>query len=225
MTRAWKSIVGMVLIGSVACGGSDPGSPLVAALLTQAAPSGNNQSGFANQPLPSPLRARLLINGHPESGRTIVWTVSSGSGRVTPASSLTDVDGITFATWTLGATAGNQTVRASLLEDPTVAVSFTATSLDATLSATVSVRNNQFVPATTVVQAGGIVTFTWNEGSIDHNVLPVPPQTVPQSPASPQTFDAPSSYDQIFPVGGTFDYFCSVHGSPGAGMAGTVIVE
>jgi hypothetical protein len=45
-------------------------------------------------------------------GTTVTWTPADG-GRATPASSVTDADGVASTTWTLGAAAGTQTLAAS----------------------------------------------------------------------------------------------------------------
>ena len=53
-------------------------------------------------------------NGTPVSGVSITWTVTSGQGSISPATSVTDARGEARATsWTLGTRAGRHTVTAS----------------------------------------------------------------------------------------------------------------
>jgi alpha-tubulin suppressor-like RCC1 family protein len=60
-------------------------------------------TGTVAQPLPSPLAARVRdAYGNPVPGAAVVWTVKSGGGTLSPATSTTGGDGATYATWTLG---------------------------------------------------------------------------------------------------------------------------
>ena len=74
-----------------------------------------------------------------------------------------------------------------------------------------------FTPATLNIQAGD--TVTWHNAGGFHSVL-----------ADDNSFsDGPPSGDawtfaHTFPTAGTFGYHCQVHGSPGAGMFGTIHV-
>ncbi len=63
--------------------------------------------------------------GSPLSGISVAWSVTSGGGSVSPASSTTDANGIAQTTWTLGPTAGAQTVTGTVSGLP--AVTFNAT--------------------------------------------------------------------------------------------------
>jgi plastocyanin len=90
-------------------------------------------------------------------------------------------------------------------------------------TATVDVSNNTFSPSAVAVTPGGTVTFRWTAGAANHNVIPVAPATVPNSGATLR--DAPFSFDAIFPVAGTYRFYCSAHGSADAGMRGSVLVQ
>jgi plastocyanin len=88
--------------------------------------------------------------------------------------------------------------------------------------ATVNVVNNQFSPGTVTIAAGGMVSFLWPNGSFQHNILPVAPSTIPNQPT---LRNGPFTHDQTFPVAGTYDYFCSAHGTATSGMRGRVVVQ
>jgi plastocyanin len=51
----------------------------------------------------------------------------------------------------------------------------------------------------------------------------VPVATLPTGSGTPA--DAPHTYQFKFDTPGTYQYYCAVHGSPGAGMSGTVTVQ
>lgn len=97
---------------------------------------------------------------------------------------------------------------------------------------TVVVANNSFSPALLTVSTGTSVRFTWATGSTNHNVLPSTsnPTDLPESPGAPTLLDAPQSFDVTFNTVGTYDYYCSAHGSVSgagvvSGMSGRVVVE
>jgi hypothetical protein len=76
--------------------------------------SGNDQIGQAGSPLASPLVVGVLDDeDNPVGGVAVTWTVESGGGSVSPASSATSANGRASATWTLGPGTGPQRVQAS----------------------------------------------------------------------------------------------------------------
>lgn len=85
------------------------------------------RSGRSGEPLTESLAVRLLDDrGAPVVGEEVRWAAPLGQGSVDPATSITDVDGIARAVWTLGLTAGAQRAEASAGELARVA--FTADS-------------------------------------------------------------------------------------------------
>ena len=87
----------------------------------------------------------------------------------------------------------------------------------------VDALDNSFSPEEITVQAGTEIVFT-NRGRNDHNVVPVDEDqdwTIevddfkPGAPPTPVRFTEP----------GTYDYFCSIHGTATAGMTGSITVE
>lgn len=93
---------------------------------------------------------------------------------------------------------------------------------------TVLVVNNAFQPATVTISAGDTVLWSWGTSpqSIDHNILSYGAAAFTGDGSLAQTFDAPHSYQVIFPAAGTYTYYCSTHGTTApSGMAGSVVVN
>lgn len=87
--------------------------------------AGNGQTGEAGTPLADSLS--IQVNdafGNPVAGAAVTWTTAGGS--LSPATGTTNGTGLARTRWTLGETAGSQTVTASVagVPDP---VSFSAT--------------------------------------------------------------------------------------------------
>jgi len=82
-----------------------------------------------------------------------------------------------------------------------------------------TVSNDSFTPTPDTVSAGQ-VTFTWSNASHGHTV------TWDSGPsAQTNTATMTSGTYQPTLISGTYNYHCSVHGSPGAGMHGTIVVQ
>lgn len=100
--------------------------PPVAANITIA--SGNNQSAQIGTDLPAPLEVSVTTaDGTGVAGLTVYWTVTAGGGTISAANSITDAMGHTSVGWTLGNTAGTQSVAAIVTRLP--AASFSATAV------------------------------------------------------------------------------------------------
>ncbi|MBL8778991.1 MAG: cupredoxin domain-containing protein [Acidimicrobiales bacterium] len=87
----------------------------------------------------------------------------------------------------------------------------------------VDALDNSFAPEEITVQAGTEIVFT-NRGRNDHNVIPADPDedwTIEVDDFKPGTEAAPIAFDEP----GTYDYFCSIHGTATAGMIGSITVE
>jgi plastocyanin len=82
----------------------------------------------------------------------------------------------------------------------------------------VTVQDNAFNPSSNTVAVGETVTWTWAGGN-SHNVT-----WDSGSPAASPT-QSSGTYQRTFTQAGTYSYHCSIHGSPGAGMHGTVTVQ
>ncbi|HEU4697830.1 MAG TPA: plastocyanin/azurin family copper-binding protein [Gemmatimonadales bacterium] len=221
----------LALLGTLAlaaaCSSNDSGAGPTPTVSIQKA-GGDQQPGTAGQALPAPLRVLVTQDGSPMSGATITWAAGTGGGALAPTGP-TGSDGIASATWTLGATVGNQTASAALQGAQGSPLTFTATAAapgggggGGTATDQVSVQNNVFSPQVITVPVGTTVTWTWSANALEHNIVP---NTAGSVPNDPTISSAPSSYQVTFTAPGTYDYYCQVHGSPGAGMHGTVIVQ
>ena len=84
----------------------------------------------------------------------------------------------------------------------------------------VTVVNNQFRPASLLLQGGNTVTWTWNSGGVAHSVTFQDGQV---SSGPPQT---QGTHQRTFGAAGTYRYRCTEHSSAdfNSGMIGTVIV-
>ena len=121
-----------VSVLSTACGGDGggtqppPGGTL--AVSKPAANSGDAQSGTVGQPLASPIKVLVTVDGSPSSGVQVNWsTVPTGAGTMTPPSGATDADGVASSTWLLGTVSGAHSARAAVTGASGSPVTFSAT--------------------------------------------------------------------------------------------------
>ncbi len=84
-------------------------------------------------------------------------------------------------------------------------------------SLTITVNSNFFSPTPDTV-AAGTVTFSWASGT--HNVTWVSGPTAPANSG-----DKSSGSHAVALQAGTYTYYCSLHGIPGSGMHGTIVVQ
>ncbi len=102
------------------------------------------------------------------------------------------------------------------------------------LTSTVIVVNNAFQPLVDTVKVGGTITWAWSNsgaGSQDHNIISSGAPSFPNdgSTAVPGVsgtdyFSNSHSYQYTFAATGSYAFFCSLHGTPGVGMHGTIDV-
>lgn len=78
----------------------------------------------------------------------------------------------------------------------------------------------RFEPAALTVAAGTTVTFTWQDGF--HDIVST---GTPTFPGIAVASDPPKQYQFTFTAPGTYQYYCTIHGTPTSGMHGTVIVQ
>jgi plastocyanin len=81
----------------------------------------------------------------------------------------------------------------------------------------VQVQDDSFNPSTKTITAGGAVTFQWT-GAHQHNVT-----WVDQVTASPT--QSSGTYARNFNTPGSYEYYCSIHGTPTSGMRGSIVVQ
>lgn len=179
---------------------------------------GNNQSETVGLSLQQPLEVRVRnASNQPLQGIVVAWQ-ASGGGSLGSATSTTNASGVASNTYTLGTTAGAQTITASVESNPSITVDLTANAQGATATTSVSVDDNFFEPKGTSVTAGATVTWTWN-GNLIHNVTWINGGFT----ASPD--QSSGTHQQPLVATGTYRYYCTFHGTPTSGMRGVVIVE
>jgi plastocyanin len=104
-------------------------------------------------------------------------------------------------------------------------------------SITIQVLDNSYRPSEYEIKAGTEVVFE-NRGRNDHNILPESIKddagltallASDMSPASwgieSSAFTPGDSFTHLFNVPGVYKFYCSIHGAPGAGMYGTLVVS
>ena len=210
--------------GSDLGGGPDP----VARSAQRADPSGDGQTGSAGQDLDAPIRIVVLQGSAPEAGAVVTWSSPANGASFTPAVDTTGPDGLSASIWHLGDQPGTQTSQATVAggaDGAPVSFSATANGPDggppgATEIQLLSSGGNRFEPANVTVAVGTTVTWTWVGGFHDVTSAGNPGFSSSGAPNA-----APRSYSQTFTTPGTYLYFCSVHGSPTAGMRGTIVVQ
>ncbi len=103
-------------------------------------------------------------------------------------------------------------------------------------SITIQSLDNSFRPVEFEIVAGTEVIFE-NRGRNDHNILPDGVKNDAEMTALLASSDAPEAwgvvaadfvpgdvYSHVFGVPGRYPYYCSIHGAPGAGMYGVLVV-
>ena len=97
----------------------------------------------------------------------------------------------------------------------------TAVSLVEGVEAPVQAIDNTFRPETLTVAAGTEVVWT-NDGRNEHNVLSVDDDA--EWGAQVTDFEPGDVYRHRFTEPGTYEYYCSLHGTKTKGMVGSVVV-
>jgi len=181
-------------------------------------------SGTVNTVFGQPLQASVKDQfGNPVAGVTVTWRVASGAATLTPATSITNAQGVATTALTFGGVVGPIQIQASSagLTGSPASISATATVPGRIVGVKLlSSGGNHFDPASVVVAAGTTIRFTWVSGF--HNVTST---GTPAFATNEDSFNAGHIADVAFPTPGTYRYFCSEHGTPTSGMRGTIVVQ
>lgn len=194
--------------------------------IAKAQPSGDGQSAPLGTLLPDPLRVIVTQNGVPVAGQVVTWQTSAANGFFDPAQAATGQDGIALGRWTLGTPVGEQAATATLTaQSGGASVAFAATATGGQGGGTVEIHltlsgGARFAPANVVITAGTTVRWIWDDGP--HTVTSNGQPSFSDSPAAD---NPPRTFEFTFTQPGTYQYYCTVHGSPGSGMRGTVVVQ
>jgi len=87
--------------------------------------------------------------------------------------------------------------------------------------ADVEVLDNSFNDENIQVAPGTKVVWT-NNGRQDHDIVPAEGEGFG---AEPDDFGPEAVYEHTFDQPGTYRYYCSLHGTPVAGMVGAIVVK
>jgi len=182
--------------------------------------SGDNQSATVSTALPAALVVRVRnAAGQALGGVSVDWAAASGGGMLSASNTTTSTQGLASVTYTVGSSAGVNTVAAEVTTKPTITVTFNAAATPVPLQASITVSDFKFTPSTQIVAAGGRVTWAWG-GSARHNVTSVGDGFK----ASPT--QTSGTYSVTFSTStGVYYYYCTIHGTPTSGMRGTVLVR
>lgn len=90
-------------------------------------------------------------------------------------------------------------------------------------TSTINAIDNNFGPQTVTVKAGTKVTWT-NSGKNVHNIKPKGDPKATTWGVGDAGFGPGAQYSRVFDRPGTYVYYCSIHGTPKAGMFGTITV-
>ena len=116
-------------------------APVAPAPSAVAASGGDHQVGIVGEVLQSPVIVQVTdAKGAPVAGVSVTWSVSSGGGSVSSTTTTSDENGHAEVLWTLGTTAGAESVQATV---GTVNASFTATAAPGEVAALVVVAGDQ----------------------------------------------------------------------------------
>ncbi len=87
----------------------------------------------------------------------------------------------------------------------------------------VDALDNNYRPQVLTIKAGTTVTFT-NVGRNVHNVVPADDTTASTWGVLDADFAPKATYSYVFASPGTYNYYCTIHGTPTAAMFGTIVV-
>jgi adhesin/invasin len=185
------------------------------ARMTVAIEGGDTQTGQVGAPLPLPLRVKVHTFGPSDAGVTVTW--SATDGHVSPASSITDLEGFAETHWTLDTVARDtQVVVAQVHGAEGSPLQFTARALPGSVSTLTPA-----MPDTQVAYTGAAYTTGFDMpalGLLDRYGNAVPNQPVTWSVAEGPIHIA-SSENASDEIG-----FARVEVAPD-GPAGTGVVE
>jgi plastocyanin len=225
LRNSWPAAGRLAIAFLAGCGGGEQAAPdpRELAIAKTDTLSGDRQVGPAGSELQLALRVVVTRDSLPAAGVPVTWRTSEGS--LTPASPVTDANGISTARWRLQRLFAQQVAGASLDAPGAPGVTFTAIATpDPSARTTVLVGpdSNRFDPADLTIEVGETVNWFWPAGSAGHNVVPDDGVSPPQSGP---LVGYPKYHSYQFTVPGVYHYHCMAHGAAGgAGMSGTITV-
>lgn len=214
--------------GAQAASATTPGAPTPAAFSATARPglaktlqkaSGDNQTADTGHTFSNQLVVKAADQfGNGRTGSTVTWSISSGSGHVTAVTDTTVGTGTAAATLVAGDTLGPVVVLATSSGLTGSPVSFSGTVAHA--PTTISIGDDFFSPDSVTIHAGDQVKWAWGN-TVVHNVT----STGSPSFTGSGSQGANTTYGPItFASTGVYRYYCTIHGTPTAGMKGVIVV-
>jgi plastocyanin len=181
--------------------------------------SGNGQSAVVGEVLDS----ALIVKVRNAAGDSLVsavtdWAVTAGDGTLLQDQVNSNVGGEIINIYTVSSSPRTDSIEVMVSSNPSLKVTFIATATSPPATAAVAVTDNAFAPDEVLVATGGSVTWNWG-GSNDHDVTWV------AGGLTNSTTQSAGSHLVTFSSAGSFDYYCTIHGSPTAGMRGKVEVK
>jgi plastocyanin len=83
--------------------------------------------------------------------------------------------------------------------------------------------DNNFIAEAITIEAGTEVMWE-NTGRNDHDITPVDDLELVSWGIKSDAFSPKATYSHVFDQPGTYQYFCTIHGTAKAGMIGTIVV-
>ena len=145
-----------------------------------------SRAGTAGDALADSLAARVTDRyGNPVPGAPVVWSVRSGGGTITPLTSVAGADGISRASWTLGARADSAQTADAAMDMSTRASFVAAAGLPAMTRLEVTAGSGQTGVVGTMLAEPLVATVrladgrplrgatvTWNVGALNGSLTP-----------------------------------------------------
>jgi hypothetical protein len=162
---------GALLLSGAACHDNNVTNAVALNATSVTGSAGNGQVGLASQPLAQPIVVHVLDQyGASLANAVVTWTVTFGGGSVSAATSQTDGNGNASITWTMGPTAGADSLHAAIASGVSVTIAATAHNVQitsATGDITTSVNDYRTLlgtlnPNVAGEQAGGRREINWD---------------------------------------------------------------
>jgi CHRD domain len=166
--RSAATVVAIVAL-ALACDSDDEDTvgPNVASSVTRA--TGNAQAAVLGDTLADSVAAFVANDrGNGVSGATVTWAVTSGGGSVSPATSVTNAQGIARTRWTLGSGATGENQLTATVDGVAAPATFTATANPRSFSTNLTGQQERPNPVTT--PATGTAVFSWNGTQLAYQV-------------------------------------------------------
>ena len=205
---------------------------------TLAKTTGDNQTATVGVAFLEPLGVRTLDpfqNG--ANGVQVAWSVTQGSANLSQANTTTSGTGLAAGSSSITVTptaAGAITVQGAsgaLIGSPQTFHLTGNPPPPPPTAITITVGNfffrsnrNNTSPAVDTVKAGGTVTWTWAVGAAGHTATSDNASFTTGTEGSPQNAPFTTGAIAMNLAPGTYGYHCEIHGSPGGGMFGTLVI-